>query len=200
VECRAVYGSGKVDCGRAPKISKFAAEKVSGLLRFVHAHKTKSMAKPKLKGALDAHKGVDYKQVKEKKKQKEAEKRKRVKEERHEKTKAAIEEDELENGASEEISEDDEEGGVLIDQEAVGIEIAADEEKVLQAELKALLGNKKKLMEIDSGSDVVEDEDDKDEWESAAEDLDGEDEDGDGEEEDSSEEEEQGVCTLSRLL
>jgi rRNA-processing protein EBP2 len=146
------------------------------------------MAKSKLKAALDAHKGVDYKQVKEKKQQKTAEKHKRAK--RSGKRKATTGEGEPKIGTSADASEDDEEGGVLIDEKAVGTAIAADEEKKLQAELKALLGNKKKLMEIDSGSEVDEDAD---EWESAAEDLDGEEEDEDENAEDSSDEESQDV-------
>jgi rRNA-processing protein EBP2 len=148
------------------------------------------MVKSKLKSALDAHKGVDYKHVKEKKKQKEAKKKRLSKEQRR--AKAAGEDEKAENGASD-VSDNEEEGGVLIDKEAVGTEIAKDEEKRLQAELKALLGNKKKLMEIDSGSEV----DEEDEWESAAEDVEGLEED---DEEGSSEEEEQGVRSSEALM
>jgi len=67
------------------------------------------MAKSKLKAALDAQKGVDYKQLKDKKQRKQGEKRKREKEQK--KSKDADED--------EDMSEDDEEGGVLIDEEAV---------------------------------------------------------------------------------
>jgi rRNA-processing protein EBP2 len=140
------------------------------------------MAKSKLKAALDAHKGVDYTAQKQKKKLRAGEKRSRDKSAKKPKKDEDVDVD---------MSEDDEEGGVLIDEEAVGTEIEASEEKKLQAELKALLGNKKKLMEIDSGSEVGEDEE---EWESAAEEIDGEDD----EDEDASDDEEQGVRLVKR--
>ena len=150
------------------------------------------MAKSKLKAALDAHKGVDHSKLKEKKKQKAGEKRRRDKEAKKVAAAASGDEDE-------DMSEDEEEGGVdLIDASAVGTKIDKSEEKKLQAELKALLGDKKKLMEIDSGSEVGEDEeDDEDEWESAAEEIEGE----GGEDEEDGEE---GVCPIrpgfSRML
>lgn len=158
-------------------------------------HKKLAMAKSKLKTALDAHKGVDYKAQQEKKKRKEAEKRRRTKEQKKAKDTAG-EDEEMSEG-----EEDEEEGGVLIDEEAVGTKIDKTEEQKLQAELKALLGNKKKLMEIDSGSEVdEEEEEEEDEWESAAEEIDGEDGEGEdeSEEDDASDDEEQGVCYALR--
>lgn len=127
------------------------------------------MAKSKLRAALDAHKGVDYKQQKDKKKQKAGEKRSRAK-------------IAAKSGSADSDAEDEEveEGGVLIDEEAVGTEIDTTEEHKLQAELKALLGDKERLMAIDSGSEVDEDEDE--EWESEGE--------------EGSEDEEQGVCPI----
>jgi len=116
------------------------------------------MAKGKLKAALENYKGVDYALEKQKRKAKEARKHKRAKRAKN---------GDAEEG-TEEQSADEEEGGVLIDEEAVGVELAPEDDLKLKKEIQALLKDKKKLLAVESGDEGEEEDISEEEgWEDA---------------------------------